>query len=392
MYRKAKALGTGAIVALIASTIVAQLAHANDDDSWHGAGNTAQATRTLINTTQGPLWPPSTVTDKDGNFVVVGSILTQARPGVVTSVTGAALVSKDTVPPLDANGREDFSNPMAAPYKILHKLNLSPGSSDMNTVLYTPSYGPPKGNFGGGPRIPMQGDSRYNLNMVPFSPCPELFPSSSQVFTYTRKAFPLQNYPILGFQGDQVAYDVDTGAPFDPMTKSGTGCGAGGCPGENVIDFRSRAPITLGHWLQATGAMHITLTRFDEKEGAFTAARFDFKFKHLIPKTVYTLWAIRQNVLSQGRVPGPFGIPSLFVTDDSGDAEFSAELPNPFPDRATDDAGLRVIGVEVSYHPDQQNWGACGERWGVGYRALHWYDLLPDGTRDLSKLLTKSSS
>src|SRR5690242_21774164 len=119
MYRTAKALGTGAIVALIASAIVAQQAHANDDDSWRGSGNAAQATRTLINTTQGPLWPPSTVTDKDGNFVVVGSILTQTRPGVVTSVTGAALVSKDTVPPLDANGREDFSDPMAAPYKIL---------------------------------------------------------------------------------------------------------------------------------------------------------------------------------------------------------------------------------------------------------------------------------
>ena len=70
MYRTAKALGTGAIVALIASAIVAQQAHANDDDSWRGSGNAAQATRTLINTTQGPLWPPSTVTDKDGNFVI----------------------------------------------------------------------------------------------------------------------------------------------------------------------------------------------------------------------------------------------------------------------------------------------------------------------------------
>jgi hypothetical protein len=379
------------VAVLIVSMVTAPIACANgDDDDRRGPDSSHHATRELVVTTQGPLWPPSTLTDKNGDFVVIGNLLMQTKPGVIESVPGAALVSKNTVPPLDKNGREDFTNLDGAPYNIVHKLDLSPNSSDMKTVLYTPSYGPPKGNFGGGARIPMEGETRYNLNAITTA-CPDLFPASSQAFSFKRKSFPLHQYPILGFQGDQVAYDIDTGAAYDPMTKSGPGCTAGG-PGENVIDFRSTTPITLGQWLQARGEMDITLTNHDDRVGAYTAARFNFKFHHLVPKTVYTLWAIRQNVLSQGRLPGPFGIPSLFVTDESGDAEFSADLPNPFPDRATDVAGLRVIGVEIAYHPDQQNWGACGEHWGVGYRTLHWFDTLPDGSRDLSKLVTRSAS
>lgn len=354
------------------------------------ADDAPRVKRKLRLTTQGPFWPPSDAVDRNGDFIVIGQVLTEVQPGVVVPVPNqAALVSKDTVPPLNRNGVEDFSNPFGAPYKVIRLLDLSPGSRDLEIELYTPSFGPPKGNFGGGPRIPMEGESTYNLNSVPPG-CPEIFPASSQLHTFKRRSFPLHLFPIPGFQGDQVAYDVDTGAAFDPMTASGPDCGAG-CPGENVIDHRRTTPITLGEWLRAEGEMVITLTRFDRSVDGFTAARFDLKFKNLLPKSVYTIWAIRENVLTQGRLPGPLGLPGAFITDENGEGRFSSELPNPLPDRASDDKGLRVIGVEVLFHPDFQNWGACGERLGIGFRVHNWFDFLPDGSRDLNGLVTREA-
>jgi hypothetical protein len=385
-------LTTLACVALSAGSalLAASVALADDDDQQR-SDNHVSVMRTLNKSTQGPPWPPGTVTDQNGNFIVVGNILTEVKPGVIQQVHGAALVSKDTVPPLDAHGRENFSNPLAAPYKVLHTLDLTPGSADMQTVLYSPSYGPPRGNFGGGPRIPMAGESRYNLNMIT-AVCPETFPAASQLDSYVRKSFPLHEYPIPGFQGDQIAYNVDTGAPYDPHTKTGASCGPGGCSGENVISQRTVGPITLGRWLAASGEMSIKLTQFDPAVGAFTAARFSFKLKHLLPHSLYTLWAIRQNVFTFGSFPGPFALPATVITDAEGNAELTSDLPNPFPDRTLDDAGLRVVGVEIVYHPDYQNWGACPERLGVGYHVLTWYDFLPDGTRDLSQFVTRAHS
>ena len=49
----------------------------------------------LTQTTQGPLYPPSEICDRDGNFIVVGRICDgQGAPG-----WGGALVSPRTVPP-----------------------------------------------------------------------------------------------------------------------------------------------------------------------------------------------------------------------------------------------------------------------------------------------------
>jgi hypothetical protein len=373
----------------MALTAASLLIGALGNNAYADEGGVPVVKRKLVRTTQGPLWPPSTVTDQNGNFVVIGQVLTEIKPGNIAPVRGMALVSKDTVPPLDAQGKEDFSNFFGAPHKVLRPLDLTPGSEDLRIVLYTPSYGPTKGNFGGGGRIPMDGESRYNLNAIPL-PCPELFPTSSQAYTYKRQSFPLHQYPILGFQGDQVAYDIETGNTYDPKAKSGTGCGAG-CSGENSIDSRLAEPITLGRWLEAKGEMKIALTRYDARVSAYTAARFDFKFHNLLPKSLYTLWAVRENVFSQGRMPGPFALPSAMITDENGNAEFSTELQNPFPDRLQDEGGVRLIGVEISYHPDYQNWGACPEKWGVGYRVLNWFDFLPDGTRDLSQFITRAA-
>ena len=70
--------------------------------------NGPSITLNIPGSTQGPLWPPSEVLDKDGNFVVIGNILRDTGGGVIKIVPGAALVSAETVPPLDRNGREDF--------------------------------------------------------------------------------------------------------------------------------------------------------------------------------------------------------------------------------------------------------------------------------------------
>lgn len=140
------------------------------------------ATVVLPSGTQGPLWPPSEAANSDGDFVVVGNIIAEHQPGAVFPAPGAAVVSKNTVPPLDANGVEDFSNGFSnvtTPYTVIRQLDLSPGSPDLDMVLYTSSFGPASGNFGDGPRIPAQGVSQYNLN--PFPPvCRALFPGSSQ--------------------------------------------------------------------------------------------------------------------------------------------------------------------------------------------------------------------
>jgi hypothetical protein len=344
------------------------------------------ARRSFETTTQGPPWPPSTLTDVHGDFVVVGSVLTQIAPGVIVPVPRqAALVSKNTVPPLNG-GVEDFSNPFGAAYQLVRALDLRPGSADLAMVLHTPSFGPPRGSFGGGPRIPMTGDSPYNLNMVPDT-CADLFPGASQSAVFKRPSFPLHEYPIPGFQGDQVAYDADTGEPYDPHASSGPGCGAG-CPGENDVDRRRSTPITLGEWLRARGEVDFRLTRYNAAAGGFTAARVEVRLRGLLPHSVYTAWGIRENVLSQGRQPAPLALPGLVVTDERGTASLVTEIPNPFPARAGDVRGLRLVGIEISYHPDYQNWGACAERFGVGYRALRWFDILPDGSRDLDDLRT----
>ena len=79
--------------------------------------------------TQGPLWPPSEIVDRDGNFVILGGvILSRDASGRVVPVPGqAAIVSKETIPPLDSAGREDFSNQLGSAYTVLRTLDLSPG-------------------------------------------------------------------------------------------------------------------------------------------------------------------------------------------------------------------------------------------------------------------------
>jgi hypothetical protein len=349
-------------------------------------------TRKLINTTQGPFWPPSAMADKDGNFIVIGAVLTEVSPGVIIPVPDqAVVVSKETVPPLDANGKEDFTNPFGAPYKVIRKLDLSPGSPDLDIVLYSNSFGPVEGDFGGGPRIPRLGESTYNLSSAPVL-CPEVFPALSQISTYSRPSFPLHKVPILGFRGDQIAYDVETGEPHNPNTGTGSNCSVPGCPGENKVDRRSNKPITLKDWLAAQGKVTITLTRHSAQVGAYTAAKFDFRFEKLLPNAVYTMVAVRRNVLEGRpipRLPDPLGLPSYVITDSKGNGRYSTEVVNPFPDPATDDEGLRIVAVVMTYRSDYQNWGSCPSRLGPGVD-VHAAMTTPV-TIDLTDFITKEA-
>ena len=323
----------------------------------------------LPNTTQGPPWPPSEVMDADGNFIVVGFLLTEVAPGVVAPISGAAIVSKDTVPPLRPDGTEDVSNWFGAPYQILRHLDLRPGSPDLDLMLHSNSFGPAEGDFGGTPRIPREGESAYNLNGI-FTVCPELFPTGAQGELYGRPSLPLHQVPIWGFQGDQVAYDAVTGEPYDPATRTGAGCPATGCPGEDTLNQRRTTPITLGEWLRARGDVRISLQSFDQQAGGHTQASFDFRFRSMIPNAVYTVWAVRAQT---GPLPGqlqrrvaPLGIPNVFITDAKGNATASFVARNPFPDPATDTRGLRITGFNIVFHSDYQNWGTCFGRFGPG--------------------------
>lgn len=349
---------------------------------------------TIAPATQAPVWPPAEVMNKNGDFVVVGTVLKRLDDGTVTPTIGAAIVSADTVPPLDSNGREDFSNPLGAPYNILKELDLSKGSPDRNIELFTASFGPSKGAFGGGGRIPMEGKSAYNLNGLP-DVCPEIFPSESQAYNFKRESYPLNMAPVLGFQGDQVAYDVNSGEQYDPFQKSGISCGAG-CSGENSVDnYPIKKPITLGEWLDASATVKIKLKEWSSKKGLYTAAKFTVSLKNAVPSGLYTVWLPRANVASnQGqpeyRQPTPAGLSNIIITDKHGNGQLSFEIENPFPATEMDDAGLRVVGMAIDFHSDYQNWGACFSRIGAGVDIHAQFVSFADGTMDFTDFVTSS--
>jgi hypothetical protein len=329
----------------------------------------AQVRIKLPVSTQGPMWPPAEVTDDDGNFIVVGNLLKEVSPGMIGMVPQqAAIVSKDTVPPLDANGKEDPDNWFGATHRVVRPLDLSPGSPDLNIVLRSNSFGPQ--GTGKSPRIPREGDSAYNLN-GDLTVCKEVFPSDSQKDQYTRPRFPLHQVPILGFQGDNVAYDVDTGAAYDPKTASNDpSCAATGCSGEDAVDQRRTQPITLGDWLKSEGSVNIHLTK-KNAQGQFTHAEFKFELRNMLPNSVYTVWGVRMrqipipNVWTRRDID-PLSMPNIIVTDSNGSGEATFEVPNPFPDPKTDTQGLRLIALSVVYHSDHQTWGGCFSRFGPG--------------------------
>ncbi len=379
---------------LLALSLVAPAAVMGDSDSDSDSDSDGPTVIVeLPVTTQGPLWPPAEMTNEDGDFLLVGLGLFEFEgfPGSFPLFNQALLVSKDSVPPLDEDGNKS-TNWFLAPHDVIRPLDLSDGSPDLDLVLYALSMGPPD-EFGF-TRIPREGDSEFNLG-TDRHPCQEVFPSGIQRDVYTRARFPLHQVPIWGLQGDQVAYDVDTGAPFEPISRTGPGCEEG-CPGEDLIDRRPRRePITLGDWLQGNGKMKVTLTDFDEDAGGYTAADFTFRVKDLIPNGMYTVWTIRPR-----RIPGtnfvpqadPLGLPNTIVTDKKGNGKATIRAIHPFPDPVGPEGHLRIIGVVVAFHPDYQTWGACGGLLGAGVDLHSHLNTIVNGTLDITDFVTVAPS
>jgi len=338
-------------------------------------------TLNLLNATQGPFWPPSEYLDRDGNFVVVGLIVDVNRSLVPLQ---AALVSKDTIPPLQ-NGKENFDDLYAAPFKILRYLDLSPGSKDLDIELYTLSYGPRTGDFGGGPRIPKAGDTKYNLSYIN-ALNPHLFPLEPFDTTYTRPSVSLHQAPIWGLENDRLRHGLEAGVAIDPRSE--------GVPGVPAFRVRRRKPITLGEWLQARGTLKITLTRYDEAIDAYTGARFDFDFTSLLPHAIYLIFVFRRLSFlpisdPRFRMGEPLGIPEFFVTNGKGEARVSYEVSHPFPDANDPQAGLRILGIGVSYKSDYQNWSGRLGLLGFGVSTHIVFNTMVDNTLDFAPFTTK---
>ena len=112
-------------------------------------------------------------------------------------------------------------------------------------------------------------------------------------------------------------------------------------------------PITLNQWIKAEGCLVVeTLNNQHD-------ARFSINFKHLIPNSLYTVMALRENDLDplNPTRPGPLGVPHCFVTNEYGCATFKSIMQNPFPI----EEGNRIINIVVLYMSSQcANGGAIG--------------------------------
>lgn len=322
-------------------------------------------------TTQGLMWPPAEVVDKDGHFVLVGSALKRNTQGEVVPIPGQALlVNRETVPPLDEQGVE-APGLGGAPYSIIRPLDLSEGSPDLDIELYANSYGPALGR-GGRPNIPKAGDAQYNLNGAGVV-CPEVFPAESQARSYTRESVPLHQVPVYGFKGDDRVYDVDTGEAR-PQSEPG-------------LDERRKAPVTLKDWMDSSARLRITL-QAPNSEGEYTGAEFDFRLMNMLPNALYTVWAVRAGG------PDALATPNMITTDARGTGRARFEVTHPFPDPQGEESAQRIRGLAIVYHSDNQNWGGCFSRFGPGVDAHAVFNSFkqtpggPDSRAELTDFIT----
>ncbi|MCP1107600.1 hypothetical protein M6G53_19705 [Serratia nevei] len=164
---------------------------------------------------------------------------------------------------------------------------------------------------------------------------------------------PLNNYPMT-FAPEQRPEAANDRRPSVPLHE-------GYIADMRTADGPRRLPaITLADWMTAQGELVVSLSE-DRR-----TARFDFRFRHLVPNSVYTVMSLRERDLSPlaPTRPGPLGIPNVFVTDAQGHAEFWAELPNPFP--AASENSNRVINVVVLFMSCRQSFGGAIGLYGLG--------------------------
>ncbi|WP_026424639.1 hypothetical protein [Actinokineospora inagensis] len=251
----------------------------------------------LTVTTQGPVYPPSEVMDTNGDFVVVGWILERGADGGVTRRWGRAIVSPDSeVPPFGE----------VAPYTVVRHLPDTLTPADEDIVLATLPTPLPTNNYA----------------MV-FAP--EQIPDTAPI---VRPSYPFHAVPIPDVRKED---------------------------GPKIT-----APITLGEWLKARGAVDITIA--DDRR----SAEFRCEFTGLIPDSLYTVMSLREHDLDPAGPtrPGPLGIPNVFVADEHGNGTYRAVLPNPFPEPGP---GVnRIVNVILLWMSHQTNYGGAIGHFGLG--------------------------
>lgn len=164
---------------------------------------------------------------------------------------------------------------------------------------------------------------------------------------------PLNNYGML-FAPEQRPQANTESRPSLPLHE---GCIADyrSCDGKRQIP-----PVTLADWMRAEGMLEVSLS------GDSKRALFKFTFRYLVPDSVYTVMSLRERDLATENPSrlGPLGIPNVFITDHNGNADYWADLPDPFPAHERNDN--RVINVVFLYMSSRQSYGGAIGLYGLG--------------------------
>lgn len=130
--------------------------------------------------------------------------------------------------------------------------------------------------------------------------------------------------------------------------------------GREIDGKRNIEPINLYDWLCAEGELEIHISA-DRKE-----ARFNLIFEKLVPNSLYTVMCLRECDLSKTNPtrPGPLGVPNVFITDEKGNADFWAIMPNPFPIPTS--KSNRIVNIVVLFMSSRQSYGGAIGMFGLG--------------------------
>lgn len=145
-------------------------------------------------TTQGPLYPPSEVMNRDGDFVVVGRVNREAEDGGVVAPWGAAIVRASS--PLPTFGQHK-------PYDVVRELGPTLSTDDQDMTLYTLPVPLPCNNY-------------------PMVFAPEQCPDTQSMH---RPSYPFHEVPIPDLRHED---------------------------GPKITE-----PVTLGQWMKATGTLEV---------------------------------------------------------------------------------------------------------------------------------------
>lgn len=154
--------------------------------------------------------------------------------------------------------------------------------------------------------------------------------------------------------------DVDPATPLFHVPFSDAR--GGRCTPLYELTDPSGQPITAGAWAQAEGEVTLTCV-----EGG---TKYDFRFEHLVPDGVYTIWHFPHTGSGGALASHPGDIHNVFRADAAGGADFSVTgasgpmtfsgmvqrctLPVPLRSQIGDLGGELFV---IVYHKDNRSWG-----------------------------------